>query len=415
MRSVIWLVLLFTAAVVAATMLGRNDALVSVFYADWRMDLSLNLFLLLALGAVCVLFAALQAVNALLSLPTRAREWREIKRERAAEAALREALAELFAARFARAQRSAQNALQLQLESPALRGDAQFTVLAQTIAAAGLHRLQDRAGRDERLQQAMTLARERSGVGSAADGVQLLSAEWALDDRDAERGLALLAELPPGVARRTQALRLKLQATRQMRRPLEALQTARLLAKHQGFSNLAAQSLLRSLAIEALDQAYDEEQLGRVWAALDGADRRDAWVVARASRRACALGQASLGRQWLQPAWEQIGRVEPDARKQLALALIDCADGLSTAWLPRVEAALSQHGHEPALTAAAAIAFAERQLWGKARRPLEQTADAPELPAQVRRLALRWLAAIARDEGQPERAAGYDQRAAAID
>lgn len=415
MRSVIWLVLLFTAAVVAATMLGRNDALVSVFYGDWRMDLSLNLFLLLALGAVFVLFAALQAINALLSLPTRAREWREIKRERAAEASLRDALAELSAARYARAQRAAQNALTLQAESPALQGDAQFTVLAQMIAATGLHRLQDRAGRDERVHQALALARERGNVGSAADGVQLLSAEWALEDRDPQQGMALLAELPPGVARRTQALRLKLQAARQLRRPLEALQTARLLAKHQGFSALAAQSLLRSLASEALDQAFDLEQLRNAWNALDAADRRDPWVLGHAVRRSCALGEPEMGRQWLQPAWEQIGRMEPDARQQLALALIDCADGLGTDWLPRVEAALSQHGHEPALVAAAAIAFAERRLWGKARRPLEQTAAAAELPGRVRRTALRRLAAISRDEGQAERAADYDARAAAID
>src|SRR6185436_9095619 len=114
MRSVIWLVLLFAAAVVAATVLGPNDALVSVFYGTWRMDLSLNLFLLVLLASIFIVFAAMQAMQALLSLPTRAREWREQKRERAAGAALREAFAELFAARYARAQRAAQRALDLQ-------------------------------------------------------------------------------------------------------------------------------------------------------------------------------------------------------------------------------------------------------------------------------------------------------------
>jgi HemY protein len=46
MRSVIWLILLFVAAVVAASAFGQNDALVSLFYGHWRLDLSLNLFLL---------------------------------------------------------------------------------------------------------------------------------------------------------------------------------------------------------------------------------------------------------------------------------------------------------------------------------------------------------------------------------
>ncbi|WP_374675148.1 heme biosynthesis HemY N-terminal domain-containing protein [Ideonella sp.] len=417
MRSVIWLVLLFTAAVVAATALGRNDALVAVFYGEWRVDLSLNLFLLALLAGIFIVFTGMQAMQSLLSLPTRAREWREQKRERGAGEALREALAELFAARYARAQRAAQRALELQSSCEALRGDVQFTVLAQMIAASGLHRLQDRRARDERVQAALALVRGKAGAGAgtAFDGLQLLSAEWALEERDAERGLALLAELPPGVARRTQALRLKLQAARVQRRPLDALQTARLLAKHQGFSAPAAQSLLRSLAMEAIDQAYDIEQLRGVWAQLDAQDRRDAFVVSRAARRANALGHAAQGRLWLEPAWDAIAAAGPDDREELALALIDCAPGIGNDWLPRIEAALSAHGHEPALVAAAAMAFADRQLWGKARRMLEQTASAAGLPAPVRRQALRCLAAIAREENREDLAATYDQRAAAID
>ncbi|HJV68644.1 heme biosynthesis HemY N-terminal domain-containing protein [Ideonella sp.] len=415
MRSVIWLVLLFTAAVVAATVLGRNDALVSVFYDSWRLDLSLNLFLLALLATIFIVFAALQAAQSLLSLPTRAREWREQKRERAAGAALREALAELFAARYARAQRAAQRALDLQALSAELRADTQFTVLAEMVAASGLHRLQDKRGRDERMNTALALVRGRAGSATAFDGLQLLGAEWALEDRDAERGLALLAELPPGAARRTQALRLKLQAARQERRPLDALQTARLLAKHQGFSAPAAQSLLRSLAIEAIEQAYDLDQLRRVWAHLDADDRRDAFVVARAARRAQAMGHAEQGRLWLQAAWDAIATAPAEDRRELALALVACAPGVGNDWLPRIEAALSAHGHEPALVAAAGMAFADRQLWGKARRPLEQTASAASLPAPVRRQALRCLAAIAREEGHEEQAQAYDQRAAAID
>ena len=49
MRGVIWLVLLFTAAVVSASVLGPNDGLVSIYQGAWRVDLSLNLFLLLLL------------------------------------------------------------------------------------------------------------------------------------------------------------------------------------------------------------------------------------------------------------------------------------------------------------------------------------------------------------------------------
>ncbi|GAA0752596.1 heme biosynthesis protein HemY [Ideonella azotifigens] len=411
MRSVIWLVLLFVAAVVAAAALGRNDALVSLFYGEWRLDMSLNLFLLGMAATVFVLFGSLQAIQSLLSLPLRAREWRALKRERAAQAALREAQAELFAARYARAHRAAQRALDLQVDVPSLKDDREFTILAHLLAATGQHHLQDKKGRDDRV----TAAQARASSGSASEGILLLAAEWALDDRDAGRGMALLGELPPGVARRTQALRLKLQAARQRRKPLEALQTARLLAKHQGFSSVAAQSLLRSLAFEALDQAFDEGQLKRVWQGLDDADRRDAWVVARAAQRAAKLGHLTLAQSWLMPAWEQAHKLDVEAREQLALALVFCADGLGSQWLPTVEAVLAQHGREPAVVAAAGMAFAQRQLWGKARRLLEQTASAESLSTPVRRLGLRTLARIARQEGDELVASNCDQRAAALD
>ena len=80
MRGIIWLVLLFIVAVVAATTLGRNDGLVSIYFGGWRTDLSLNLFVLLVLGSCVVLMAAARSMGSLLSLPQRAREWRQLRR-----------------------------------------------------------------------------------------------------------------------------------------------------------------------------------------------------------------------------------------------------------------------------------------------------------------------------------------------
>ena len=43
MRAVIWFTLLFAIAVVAATTLGTNDGLVSIYWGGWRMDVSLRI------------------------------------------------------------------------------------------------------------------------------------------------------------------------------------------------------------------------------------------------------------------------------------------------------------------------------------------------------------------------------------
>lgn len=236
MRGIIWLVLLFVVAVVAATTLGRNDGLVSIYFGAWRTDLSLNLFVILVLAACAVLMAAARSISGLISLPQRAREWRELKRERAGQAALREALAELLAARYSRAHRAAQRALAIQADTEVLRADADFRALAQVLGASSLHSMHDRPRRDEMLRQVWHTPRIAGAPRPVEEGALLLGAEWAIDDRDAAHAIELLAELPAGVARRTQALRLRLLAQRLSRQPLPALQTARLLAKHQAFA-----------------------------------------------------------------------------------------------------------------------------------------------------------------------------------
>lgn len=415
MRSVIWLVLLFVVAVVAATTLGTNDGLVTLYWAGWRTDLSLNLFVILLLGSCFVIMFAAQAVNSLVSLPRRAEEWRALRKERAAHAALREALAESYSARYGRARKAAQKALAIQAETPGLSGDSEFRLIGQLIVASSLHKLQDRARRDDVLQQALKSSRSGAGPRPADEGVRMLAAEWALDDRDAPRALELLAELPPGAARRTHALRLKLQACRMAQQPLEALHTARLLANHQAFSSVVAQTLLRTLACDTLESTHDLQQLRRLWGQFDAADRRDAQVASRAAMRAAQLGAHEDARAWLRPFWDRLSDLSRDDREQVALAFIVATPGLGGDWLPRLESALNAHGQEPAVVAAVGGAYAQRQLWGKARRLLEQAAAAPALPARNRRAAWRQLARLARQESDESRAAACEQAAAEID
>ncbi|HWI09704.1 MAG TPA: heme biosynthesis HemY N-terminal domain-containing protein [Burkholderiaceae bacterium] len=414
MRNVIWFVLLFGVAVLAASALGTNDGLVTFYWRGWRVDVSLNLFLLGLLGSCFVIVTAIQALSALVGLPRRAHEWRVARRDRSAQAALRDALAQYFGGRYSRAQKSAQRALVIQADTPELAQDNEFTVLSHLLAAGSAHRLQDRPARDEQLRHALDLSRRSAAARSAEEGARLLAAEWALDDRDATRALALLGELPQGVARRTHALRLRLQATRLGRQPQEALKTARLLAKHQGFSKIAAQGLLRSLAFESLDTAHDIDQLKRVWGQFEPVDRRDAFVAARAADRAAALGAFDDARGWLRPFWEQSTELGADERAAVALGLVSAMRGIGLEWLPRLEAAASAYSREGAVALAVGCALAERQLWGKARRLLEQAAADGALANAPRRKAWLMLAELARQEGDAARAAVCFEAAARL-
>jgi HemY protein len=404
MRTVIWFTLLFAVAVIAAAMFGSNDGMASFYWSGWRMDVSLNLFVLALVGACFALVALIQAFSALVGLPQRALAWRVARRERSAQAWLRDALAQYFGGRYSRAHRSAQRALEIQSDTAELAQDNEFTVLGHLLCAGSLHRLQDRSQRDAQLELALDLARRSAAARSAEEGAHMLAAEWALDDRDATRALELLAELPPGVGRRTHALRLKLHATRLARQPLEALKTARLLAKHQGFSKEAALGLLRSLAFEALEAGRDADQVRRAWQQLDAADRRDAFVAARAATCMARLGAPEDGRAWLRTFWDALGDCSAEDREVIAQGLVACIGGIGVDWLPRLEAAWQGFPRDGAIAFAVGCAMAEYRLWGKARQALQQAADDETLPKASRRRAWRQLAELAEEQADHERA-----------
>jgi len=411
-RLAIWFVLLFAVAVVAATTLGANDGLASFYWGSWRLDLSLNFFVLLLVGTCFLLVGAIQAINSLIALPQRAREWRTARRDRTAQAALREALAQYFGGRYTRAQKAAQRALAIQIETPELAQDNEFTVLGHLLAAGSAHRLQNRALRDQQLDRALELSQRSAAARSAEEGARLLAAEWALEDRDATRAIELLNALPHGVARRTHALRLKLQAARLGGQPQEALKTARLLIKHQGFSAIAGAGLVRSLAFEALDAAHDIDQLRAIWMSLEPADRRDAFIAARAASQASALGSHDDARAWLRPLWDGIAELAPEDRWTVAEALAGAVSAIGAEWLPRLDAASQALPRDGAVALAAGRALAERGLWGKSRALLEQAANDPALPTTTRRKAWIALAELATREGDAARAAHCFENAA---
>ena len=376
MRAVVWVVLLFVVAVVAATTLGTNDGLVSVAWGGWRADLSLNLFILLVLGVCFLILGSIRAIDSLLTLPTRAAEWRALQRERAAQRALRESHLEFDAARYLRAHRAAERVLGFTRAWPPIPEAEELSLMALLVSAASLHRLQDREGRQRALEQALQLAGRVKGR-PGAEAPLLRAAEWALEDRDADAAHRWLEALPPGVARRTHALRLRLQAARLAAQPTEALKTARLLAKHQAFPSAATPGLLRTLCLQVLDMAHDAEQLRHAWSALEPADRRDAMVAAHACRRAAALGAAADGRNWIRPLWDRLAELAVEERAALALALCDSLEGVGSDWLAPMEKALA-HGPagpgDAAVAAAAGMTFAARGLWGPAAAPLERLA-----------------------------------------
>ena len=83
MRAAFWFLALFAVAVAVALVAGNNQAVVTIFWPPHRIDMSFNLTVLLLAGFFLLLYVALRALSAVVSLPLEARRWRAQQKERA--------------------------------------------------------------------------------------------------------------------------------------------------------------------------------------------------------------------------------------------------------------------------------------------------------------------------------------------
>ena len=415
MRAALWFLALFGVAVAIALFAGNNQGTVTVFWPPYRVDLSLNLVLLLLFAAFVFLHAALGAMAALFDLPRQALRWRTQQKERAMFGSLLDAISHLVAGRFIRARKSAEAALgqekSLAASGERLANAAQVRTLAHLLAAESAQALQDRPARQEHLQQALDQSSARDGQ-ETHEGALLRAARWSLDDRDPQAAMAWINALPQGVARRTVALRMKLKAARLAGQTADALETARLLAKHRAFSPTAAGSIVRGLAIDLLDSAHDPAQLQRVWDNLESTERAMPELAVHAAQRLTTLGgDAHLARAWLLPVWEQQESLAASLQVKLVGALEDGLESLDGAWLARIESAHRANPRDATLQYLAGMACMKRQLWGKAQQLLTQAAMGLQ-DLKLHRKAWRALARLAEERGDAEAAQLAYQRAA---
>ena len=429
MRAALWFIALFGIAVAVALFAGNNQAVVTVFWPPHRVDLSFNLTMLLLVGLFLMLYLASRALSALFSLPVEARRWRAQQKERAMYGALMDALAHLMAGRYIRASKSAQNALAQEKSlgvttdtsgHPTGHSDAlasQLRSLSNLLVAESAQALQNKPLRNQHLQLALQNSDARHAQ-EVREGVLFRAARWALEDHDAGAALDWLGQLPQGAARRTLALRMRLRAARYGRQTLPALETARMLAKHRAFSPVAAQSIVRGLALELLSDAHDPVQLMQAWALLDDTERAMPELAVQAATRLMRLhGDAALARAWLEPVWSAMLEPHPmlgdTLRAKLIAVLEDGMDSLDADWLARIESAHVSHPGDVSLQYLAGMACLSRQLWGKARQLLSQAAPALQ-DQSMQRNAWRALAALAEQRDDESAANDAYRRAAQL-
>lgn len=400
-RAVLWLLALFGIAVGSALFAAGNPGTVTLFWPPYRVDLSLNLVLLVLLALFVVLHLALGALDAFAGIPGQARRWRLQQKERLVQSALVDTLVHLVAGRFVRARKAAEYALAMHTRPDAKDESAgrslRIQAMLHLLAAESAHAVQDHSLRDKHFQLANELL-SNPETGAVEEGFFMRAARWALDDHDANGAAQWLERLPQGAARRTVALRLRFRVARMQGENAVALETVRLLIKHRAIASSSGASVSQALALELLQAGQDPGQILAAWDFLDQDERTLPDVALGMAKHWLSKGgDAAQSREWLLPVWE---RMIQDAKsisvlqrmrlvRALEAGLMDQHEAPDVKWVARIEAAQRAQPRDPLLQYLAAVMCVRLSLWGKAQHLLRQCiaiSPDPEIKSDAQRI-----------------------------
>jgi HemY protein len=393
MRLLITIVILFAAAIALAVGARLNPGNVVFFYPPYRVDLSLNFFILLAALLFILLFVIFNTIRATQRIPARVAAYRRERREREGNKALREALKNLFEGRFAKAEKAATRAAQSDDNAG----------LARLIAARAAHRM----GQPERRDFWLALTQQDAALKTAR---LMTTIELSIEGHESAGALDSVRELTASGTRHIHALRLALKANQRAKNWPEVLRLVRLLDKRNAL-HPALSRRLRELAYEDLlpMQGQDAESIQRVWDSIPASDRAQPYVALRAAKAFSASGLHEEARGVIENALQR----EWDSRLIHAYAACAGTEGSPAllSQIQRCEAWLQARPTDPELALTLGALCLRQKLWGKAQRHLEDAlSDAGE--SHIVREANLKLAQMHEALNQPDQAAAHYRQCA---
>lgn len=347
MRWLLWILGLAAAATGLVLLAGFNSGYVLIALPGRRIELSLNLALLLSAAVFSLGYLLLRFIVTAAELPARVARLRAARRKDVAQGALLEALREFFAGRYARAEKNALRAADLGAEQD----------IAMVIAANSAHGLRARDRRDAHL--------DRLPANSPAlpPATVVSRARMLLDDHRPEDALAALARLP---VRHTAALRLELRARQRLGQWEQVPALIDQLEK-RGVFGAGQADIERRHAWRQLIQrrAGDAAALATVWRGIPDRHRREGAVAAAGAAAFAGLGRfaeaQAIIEQGLEQEWDGV----------LVYQYGDCAAPEALRRIERAERWLRDHRSDAVLLLTLGRLCAEQQLWGKAQSYLE--------------------------------------------
>jgi HemY protein len=350
MRILFWFLLLAVAAVVAALAAKLNSGYALLVAPPYRVELSLNLLLILIGVGFFALYLGLRMIARTVQLPAQVRVWRRQQKQQRARTKLDSAIVALLEGRYGKAQQEAKEAL-------ALPHSSGLAALVAARAAIDMRQFDVAEG---------FLSRPETQATSLAVPRLTLSAEIALEQGQPQEALRILESLKREAGLHTAALRLELRATQAARRFAGIPPLVEQLVKRGVFDSAQGEQVRIAAQREQLRAlSNDAAGLRDAWSRLPETTRTQPPIARAAAQNFLQLGgdreAAEIVARSLERGWDS----------ELVELYGECRLGDPTLQLEQAERWLAAHNQDAALLRVLGTLCERRQLWGKAQTYLE--------------------------------------------
>jgi HemY protein len=315
MKYLLWILLLFSAAVALVTV-SHNPGYALLVYPPYRIELSLTLFIAFFIILFALGYGLVRMLIATIQLPGYVRKFRIEHAKNKARQLLDDALGAFFEGRYAAAEKASARAMEL--------GDT--SALHPIIAARSAHELRNYKKRDAYL----------SATGDKSSGETTMrlmaTAKFMLDQHNPHAALKTLQELRnSGVKDHLGALSLELKAQQQAGNWDEVMNVLEQLEKREAIETTTAAQLRQQIWLEKIQQQDTLAGLTECLKKIPSDFKRRGKISASAARalirqNGCALAQQLLSDS-LNTQWDSdLVRLYGDCKSENDIAQIEQAE-----------------------------------------------------------------------------------------
>lgn len=369
MKVLLWLVGLFALAVGLSLFAQINTGYAILVLPPWRIELSLNMAVLLLLVAIVLAYLLLRGVALTLRLPDEVKRFQQGKKLKAARYALREGSLAYFSGRFQKAEREALRAIDDETVP-------ENQALAWLIAARSAHAIKDFPRRDGYFERMSSLP-DSVQLARHMQQAELLFAENRLSD-----ALAAVTAARAISSNLTAALKLELKIRLLQKVPDGVLQLTDKLYKSEAISASQAEHYRRAALLMQLPTFVTLRELRSWWQKVPASERDHAELRLPVAQRYADLGDPDAAALFLADGMD--GAWSAELVAELAALAPSVSESVRLDLVKRGEGWLAAHRHDERLLLMLGRLALAQQLWGKAQNYFEASISvAPTLAAHA--------------------------------